>query len=915
MTVKNLPQYATEFVGRSKETEEIVSLLNQPKCRVLTLFGTGGIGKTRLAITVAETLSSSFADGMYFVPLQPIVDVETILVTIASILHIQFHNTTSPREQFLHFLHDKQILLVIDNFEHLLAGADLLVAIVATAPDIKLLVTSRTVLNLRSEWLYPVVGMDYPLDDNRIENYGAVQLFAERARQVRRSFSLDTERESVAQVCRLIEGMPLAIELAATWLKHLSCADIAREIEQSFDFLTTNLLGMPDRHHSVRAVVAHSWSLLSEGEQAVFMKLSVFRGGFTREATEVVAGASLFILSDLVDKSMLRLHPDGRYDIHELLRQYAVEKLDDLPQVRENVLDKHSHYYAKLIEIRQELLIDATLMFTLKQSSIREIDNLRAAWDRSIENRMVEEIQQLVFGLGLCYLSQNWYQQGKDIVDAAVKVLHSDEPIGQRGIALGFALSLHGTFLHQLNQLEKAKQQINKGVAILRVLDAGYILGFALTELSFIAGSRGNIQESQVILEEVLALAIKLNAKDKEISIKQYLAHNARIAGRYQKARHILEENLIDQKQDKTSFRYIRTLALLAETIQEMGQYQKAHEYLRQILPVSEKVSSLWSHGQHHEWLGHVEHALGNYDAAHEALQTSLHIAYEHGTSRRISFALVALGDLMLSMRNYDQAKKHYQEAVALARQSDQNWQVAWGLKGLGQVACARGDYEQAQEYLQNSLSLSKDVSWSLGTAQVYQALGVVATAQARTNDATFYFHQALATNLVSEAPPVILATLVGLAELLAYQGYLERAIELLGLALIHSATHADTRHLAQNLLDELEAELPEDLFEAAFKQGQNHDLEVVVAILLDELANNIGQVPQRAVQELDEPLTKTEIEVLRLMDSMLSYPEIAARRNVSLNTIKTHRSNVYSKLSVHSRAEAVQKARDFHLI
>lgn len=914
MTQQNLPRQSTSFVGRSKEIAEINTLLQNVDCHLLTLLGVGGIGKTRLALAVAERQLDNFEHGVYFVPLQSIDSAENILPTTANILNIEFHNNASSQEQFLHFLQDKHLLLIMDNFEHLLDGVCLLLKMIQNAPHIRIIVTSREALNLPVEWLHHVKGMHYPkIDNDDVVSYSAIKLFAERARQVRNDFSLVLEKEHVVRICQLAEGMPLGIELAAGWLKRLACSDIVSEIERNLDFLATDLHGIPQRHRSIRAVFNHSWQLMSDEEQAVFMKLSVFRGGFTREAVEVVTGASLLTISDLVDKSLLRLSSDGRYDVHELLRQYAEEKLTEIPDVLDSTLDKYCRYYAQFFNIKQEP--NFFIEVQNRESISQEIDNIRAAWDHASENSMIDEIQKLIFVLGLYYRSQNWYQAGIEFLKSAIEILSADNLSEQRGIALGFALSVQGGLLNNINQLELAEQRINEGIAILRDINAEYVLGNALRCLSDTLLYSGRVNESQTVIEEILTLATKFNLTNEESNAKGMLAHHKRILGHYNKAKSLVEEVLAAKKQDQNSYRDIRLRATLAEIIQEMGQYQQALEYMHYVLPVSEKVSSRWYHGQHYEWLGHIEHGLGNYDVAYEALQVSLHIAREHGTPRRIAFSLVALGDLMIGMRDYDRAEKYHREAVTLSRQSKQIWQEAWGLRGLGQVAYLQGDYKQAQDYLEIGLDRSRRISWMLGIAQNYQILGLVAVAQNKLDGARHNFYNVLDTNLASEAPPVILATLVGIAELSVHQEQIEHAIELLGLVLNHSATHADTRHRVQDSLEELQDKVNQDVFEAAFQRGETSDLEQVVAILMDELADHIEPIAQEFMQPLDESLTKTELEILKLMRTSLSYPEIAEHRNVSLNTIKTHRSNIYSKLAVNTREEAILKASTLNLI
>ena len=327
--MKNLPAPRTSFVGRASELDEIDRLLEDPDCRLLTLVGPGGAGKTRLALEAAARRIERYPHGVHFVPLVSVASPEFLAPAVAE--SIQFavdgaHSGFSAQEQLLDYLGERSTLLVLDNFEHLVEGADLLGEIIERAPKVELLTTSRERLNVQSEWVLDVHGLG--LAENGNGGSGALRLFVERATQVEPGFSLDDdERVEARRICRLVEGLPLGIELAASWVSVLSCAEIADEIEQNIDFLATSMRDVPERHRSLRAAFDQSWRLLSGEQQDVLARLSVLRGDYGREAAAAVADADLRLLSDLVSKSLVRRSDFGRYELHELLRQYSAEKL------------------------------------------------------------------------------------------------------------------------------------------------------------------------------------------------------------------------------------------------------------------------------------------------------------------------------------------------------------------------------------------------------------------------------------------------------------------------------------------------------------------------------------------------------------------------------------------------------------
>ena len=429
----NLPVQLTPFVGREAVLAEIEARLQDPACRLLTLIGPGGSGKTRLALEAAAAQLDSFAHGVFFVSLAPLDSVEAIVPTVAEALGFRFYEEGEPQQQLLDYLCQKTMLLIMDNFEHLLAcperrpelvegprrrdGVGLVTEILKTAPDVKILTTSRAGLNVQGERLFPIAGMDFPAltprEPKEAAQYSAVKLFLQSARWVQPSFELTADNVNhVTQICRLVEGMPLGILLAAAWVQMLTPAEIAAEIGQSLDFLETDLRDVPERQRSMRAVFDHSWRLLTEREREVFGGLSVFRGGFTRQAAQRVTGASLRELRALVNKSLLHRTPTGRYEVHELLRQYAAEKLDQSPAASEAVHDRHCAYYAAALQ-----QWEAHLKGPRQQAALAEIEadseNARAAWNWAVERGHVEHIEQAIEGLCLFYDLRWRYQEGE----------------------------------------------------------------------------------------------------------------------------------------------------------------------------------------------------------------------------------------------------------------------------------------------------------------------------------------------------------------------------------------------------------------------------------------------------------------------------------------------------------------------
>ena len=383
----NLPAQTTPFVGREIELAELERLIAADHQRLVTILGPGGMGKTRLSLEVASrivhgTTSSqvAFPDGVFFVELAAVSSVEQMFPAIAAVLGFAIEKEIEPQQQIINYFSNKRSLLLLDNFEHLLAekqGAGKAVAeFLHGAAELQILVTSRQKLNLTSETIMSLDGLDFPDWQSTAEalNYSAVQLFVQSAKRAQIDFALDeTSLSQVAEICRLTAGMPLAILLAASWIDMLSLPEIVSEMQADLDFLESAREDLPPRQRSMRAVFDYSWAMLNEKEQDILAKLSVFEGGFTREAAQVVAGASSRLLLGLVNKSLIQRNTtSGRFTVHELLRQLAAEKLAQIGELVQ-VRTAHSHYFFQQI---QKLV--PTRLYLIEMAP--DIQNLKSAW-------------------------------------------------------------------------------------------------------------------------------------------------------------------------------------------------------------------------------------------------------------------------------------------------------------------------------------------------------------------------------------------------------------------------------------------------------------------------------------------------------------------------------------------------------
>ena len=488
-----LPRPATPFIGRERELGALAERLADPACRLITLVGPGGIGKTRLAVQAAGASSGLFADGVYCVSLAAVESADAVVAAVADELGMPFSGRERPRRQLVDYLRERQALLVLDNFEHLLGCADLVDEIVQAAPAVKVLATSRERLRLPDEWLLDIDGLDVPAsaDAPGAETRSAVQLFLQTARRLYGRLSLSDDLAAIVHLCRLVDGLPLAIEMAAAWVRVLPVREIVAQIEHNLSLLARPLPHLPARQHSVRAVFEHSWRLLSEAEQRVFRRLAAFPGGFRREAAEAVAGAPLALLLSLVDKSFLRRDADGRFTLHELLRQYAAEKLREAAEAPE-VETRLAHHF----------LEHATLHRGRYAELEPEWDNLAGGLRAAHRHGLHAVVLGYAEALGDAWLARNRLSEaraGYAWACAAAEAL--DHP---RGLAA--MLCRWGRACLEQSDFDEAAAHLARSLAISREQADEAGCADALDQLGCLAIEKAEFAQAEAFYAECLAL-------------------------------------------------------------------------------------------------------------------------------------------------------------------------------------------------------------------------------------------------------------------------------------------------------------------------------------------------------------------------------------------------------------------------
>jgi predicted ATPase/DNA-binding CsgD family transcriptional regulator len=793
----NLPAQTTRFIGREAELDDLTKLLSEPHVRLLTIVAPGGMGKTRLAIETAASQSANFAAGVYFVPLAPLTAIEQIVTAVADAVDFQFYGSGEPKQQLLNFFRAKSMLLVMDNFEHLLDGSEIISEILTAAPDVKILATSREALNLQEEFLYPLKGMRFPDQDppENFENYSAIKLFAQHARRIRADFSLSQEQVGVTQICTLVEGMPLGIELAAAWIRALSCAEIANEIRSSLDILATSVRNVPERHRSMRAVLEQSWNRLPEGEQAVFKKLSVFRGGFSRQAAQAVAGASLPTLAALVDKSLLRHNADERYDIHELLRQYGNEKLNQSPEESEQIQDVHVAYYATFIHEREDDLKGRRQLAAIHEIEA-DFDNIRAAWLRSLQRQNDAAISDILESLFLFCEMRGRFQDGADLLAHAQRTFETDDALTLLWSGI-FTRGLWLKLLHQGQSVEVNPSQIEMTLTVFRQHNDQNGVAFCLWLLgvyNYLA--LDNHAASIACLEQSLALFQQIGDVFYSARVADWLgAYYGAIADTHHFIK-FSQQSLQLRRSSGDQFGIASSLMNLIDVALNSGYYAEAERYVHEQGAIYRELGS-------QRWI--IRHS------AHLAT-----LAFQSGA--------------------FHEAQVLAEETLNLSKNIDPVGMVASGRAQiiLGLLAALKEDYARTWQ-------LCDFIAFPADKVQSNEGLAIAACGLGDFASARQHFLTSLQFNIRSHALKGLAFMLPVASVLLSRQGQNERAVELLGLAFHHPASAAvwlEKWPLLTRLRADLEAQLGVEIYAAAWERGKTLDLETTLAELLSEMGD-----------------------------------------------------------------------------
>ena len=714
--MRNLPAPRTSFVGRADELASIDRMLDEPDCRLLTLVGPGGVGKTRLALEAAARRIDRYQHGVHFVPLVGVPAPDLLAPAVAESLQFQVdsaHSAISARDQLVDYLRERTALLVLDNFEHLLDARDLLTEVIEQAPQVELLTTSRERLQVQSEWVLDLEGLGN--GNGNAGDSAAVRLFVDRARQVDSGYALsDEERPHVERVCHLVNGMPLGIELAAAWASTLPCNEIADEIERNLGFLETTMQDVPERHRSLRAAFDQSWRLLSDDERRVFSRLSVFRGSFARDAAAAVAGAGLPQLHGLVSKSLVRRAELGRFELHELLRQYAEEQLSAEPAELADARESQARFYLGMITARADALVGEHMMEARDELRV-EVDNVRAAAEWAVTRWSEDNTRAVFSSLQAFFWAHSWHE-GSETFAQLVELLESSPggslDVGHASNVLLSALAHQSYLGSALGYDEKLDAIARACLPVLRERALTRELGVCLLALGTNDCYRDVYGESAANLEEAVGVA---RSADDHLVVAASLSWLG----------------------------FVRLL------VDDLGGAREAFEECH---AVSAELGGPLMLGFAFSKLGLLAEAERDYAKAIKLHLEASELFAGAGDQGGVGYTLSRASTSAYCLGDYEQAMRHALTGYEGFEQANHRWGMTMALCRLGFAAAALGRFDEAHDYLRRAVELAREMQATSLLLLALSAVGVLLAREGEDRRAT----EVLLFSLEHEAMPAM---------------------------------------------------------------------------------------------------------------------------------------------------------------
>jgi len=783
----NLPTQLTPFIGREAELEQVAERLNHPDCRLVTLVGLGGVGKTRLALQIARDERGAFRDGIYFVSLAAAHTMDSLGMALAQAVGVNPRPGEDLNVQLVNTLKGKEVLLVLDNLERLGAGGELIVDLLQRAPQMRFLVTSQRTLNVVGEWVFNVRPLDYPPDDAAdaaSDDYSAIQFFCKSALRRQPDFALTSDNwPHVARICRLLGGIPLALELAAGWLHARSCQEIAQEIQNDLDFLRTSSPGVPERHRSIRAAFDYSWALLTAEEQTVLRRLAVFPAGFSREAALYVAATTEAALDALVDKSLLQRvtyespHPITRYSMHNLMRRYAMDRLVSTPDDAFFAHQQHCEYYCALLARLENDLVGRAPRRALEILN-DEVDNIRAAWEWVVDQGDISQMERVLEGLTCFYTLRGRFQEGETALGRAAEKLQRGKLASECTQPVIHKLAARrGMFLGHLGRYDEAEALLQGSLQEAQTLEDTPEIVRCLNALSWFQSRQGNYAQARDLATRALALAQAHSLRPLEADSLNHLGSVCFYLADFAGARDCYSRLLDIRREIGDRWGESVALSNLGTVAYEQNQFQVAHAYFEQALEIIRRdIGSREREAWCLNSLGMTSLDGGDYAAALDYYQQALHLGRETGNVWEASNTLSNLGYTCWALGDFARSEAYYTESIQTKQEIGDRRGAALTAALYGLLLCSLGRNAEALQVGTDALAMAEELGSSQVKAYALTAIGQAQVGLGLLREAADTCRRALALRRELGQESYVVELLGGLAHIALLQGDLAQA-------------------------------------------------------------------------------------------------------------------------------------------
>jgi predicted ATPase/class 3 adenylate cyclase/DNA-binding CsgD family transcriptional regulator len=921
----NLSVQPTTLIGREQELAAIDALLRRADVRLVTLTGPGGTGKTRLGVQVAAELLADFKDGVWFVNLAPISDPTLVAATVAQTLGIKEQAGRALSDSLKDYLGEKQLLLLLDNFEQVVEAAPLVSELLASAPGLNVLATSRIPLHLSGEREFAVAPLGLPPRSNapqrtsgtaggrnnenmtldpalatvaELTQYAAVQLFIERAQAVKADFAVtNVNAPAIAEICHQLDGLPLAIELAAARIKLFPPQALLTRLSSRLRLLTGGARDLPERQQTLRSTIDWSYALLGAGEQALFARLGVFVAGCTLEAVEAVCNADGDLPMDVIDgitallnQSLLRqveVNSEPRFTMLETIREYALEQLEGSGEAKA-LREWHAQHFVALAEAAEPELVGSRQAEWLNRLE-GERDNLRTvlAWSLTDKN-----IQPSLRGSDGSQADQAADRRDPVASSPALLISAAAAEVGWRlaGV-LGRFWELRGPW---------SDGRMGLAVALARAPTTTMRQQAAHAKALNTAGniarySMGDLTLARACLEESLALYRALGDKPGIAAVLRNMGELAWLDQEHVVRIALLEQSLALYRELNDKAGIAQLLKDLGNAAWSQGELARATGLLEESLALYRELNNKAGTAVTLTGLGVVARWHGAYARSAALLEQSLGLSRELGDKSNSALTILNMGHNALAQGEYTRAAALLEQSLGLAREVEGRTWIAWALRSLGTVAHRQGDNARAVGLHTQALVLYRELSDQWGIIESLEGLAAAGeqVQQHRTTSTVEAGRFRRAARLLSAA-----------AALRTHTGYPMSLVDC-----------EDVERAAVAARDAL----GEPAFAAAWAEGRAMTLEQAIAEALEPLPEVTPPTsppqPSTPTDPYPAGLTAREVEVLRLIAQGLTDAQVAERLIVSAHTVHAHLRSIYGKLNVTSRTTATRFAVDHHLV